>query len=52
MIFPFRTVKPMTEAGKAAQAFRAGANLAPEQAVGQRTWEGFLAGRVGSALQR
>jgi uncharacterized protein YbjT (DUF2867 family) len=35
--------------GRAARAFRAGANLAPEQAVGQRTWEEFLAARVGSA---
>jgi uncharacterized protein YbjT (DUF2867 family) len=29
--------------GKAAREFRAGANLAPEQAVGHRTWEEFLA---------
>ena len=29
--------------GNAAQAIRAGANLAPEQAVGRRTWEDFLA---------
>jgi uncharacterized protein YbjT (DUF2867 family) len=35
--------------GKAAAAFRAGANLAPERAVGQRTWEEFLAERVGSS---
>ena len=34
--------------GRAARAFRAGANLAPERAVGQRTWEDFLAERVGS----
>jgi uncharacterized protein YbjT (DUF2867 family) len=33
--------------GKAAQAVRAGANLAPEQAVGRRTWEDFLTARVG-----
>jgi hypothetical protein len=26
--------------------FRAGANLAPEQAVGRRTWEEFLAERL------
>jgi hypothetical protein len=32
--------------GKAAGAFRDGANLAPEQAVGHRTWEEFLAERV------
>jgi hypothetical protein len=29
--------------GRAARAFRAGANLAPGQAVGHRTWEDFLA---------
>ena len=32
--------------GKAARAFRDGANLAPEQAEGQRTWEEFLADRA------
>jgi uncharacterized protein YbjT (DUF2867 family) len=32
--------------GKAARAFRAGANLAPEQAVGHRTWEEFLTERL------
>lgn len=32
--------------GKAARAFRGGANLALEQAVGERTWEEFLAGRA------
>jgi uncharacterized protein YbjT (DUF2867 family) len=35
--------------GKAARAFRAGANLAPERAVGRRTWEEFLAERVSSS---
>jgi uncharacterized protein YbjT (DUF2867 family) len=34
--------------GNAARAFREGANLAPNQAVGRRTWEDFLAERVGS----
>jgi uncharacterized protein YbjT (DUF2867 family) len=34
--------------GKAAAAFRAGANLAPDRAVGRRTWEDFLAAQVGS----
>jgi uncharacterized protein YbjT (DUF2867 family) len=34
--------------GKAAGAFRAGANLAPERAVGRRTWEEFLAERLSS----
>ncbi|WP_248961933.1 hypothetical protein [Sphaerisporangium perillae] len=32
--------------GKAAAAYRAGANLAPERAVGHRTWEDFLAETV------
>jgi hypothetical protein len=32
--------------GRAAQAFRAGANLAPERAVGRRTWGEFLVDRV------
>lgn len=32
--------------GKAARAFRAGANLAPDRAVGRRTWEEFLAKRL------
>jgi hypothetical protein len=32
--------------GKAARELRAGANLAPEQAVGRRTWEEFLAERL------
>jgi uncharacterized protein YbjT (DUF2867 family) len=34
--------------GRAARAVRAGANLAPDRAVGQRTWEDFLAERLGS----
>jgi uncharacterized protein YbjT (DUF2867 family) len=32
--------------GRAARAFRAGANLSPERTVGHRTWEDFLAERV------
>ena len=32
--------------GKAAAAIRSGANLAPDRAVGRRTWEDFLAARV------
>jgi hypothetical protein len=32
--------------GKAAAAIRAGANLAPDRAVGRTTWEDFLAARV------
>jgi uncharacterized protein YbjT (DUF2867 family) len=38
--------------GRAAQAFREGANLAPERAVGGRTWEEFLANRVSPASER
>ncbi len=34
--------------GKAARAYRAGANLSLERAVGGRTWEEFLAERVAS----
>lgn len=33
--------------GKAAAAIRSGANLAPDRAVGHRTWQDFLAERVG-----
>jgi len=43
-----RPIVPVRLPGKAAHAFRAGANLAPEQAVGQRTWEDFLVARVGA----
>jgi uncharacterized protein YbjT (DUF2867 family) len=32
--------------GAAARAYREGANLAPDRAVGRRTWEEFLAERV------
>jgi uncharacterized protein YbjT (DUF2867 family) len=39
---------PLWLPGQAARAIRAGANLAPEQAVGQRTWEDFLSERVAS----
>ena len=34
--------------GKAARAYREGANLAPDRAVGRRTWEEFLTERVGA----
>jgi uncharacterized protein YbjT (DUF2867 family) len=34
--------------GKAAAAIRDGANLAPDRAVGHRTWEDFLAAGLGS----
>jgi uncharacterized protein YbjT (DUF2867 family) len=32
--------------GQAAKAIRAGANLAPDHAVGERTWEEFLANQI------
>jgi uncharacterized protein YbjT (DUF2867 family) len=38
-----RLIVPMGVPGKAARAVRAGANLAPKQAVGHLTWEEFLA---------
>jgi uncharacterized protein YbjT (DUF2867 family) len=44
-----RPIVPVWLPGKAARAFRDGANLAPEQAVGHRTWEEFLAERLNSA---
>jgi uncharacterized protein YbjT (DUF2867 family) len=41
-----RLILPVWTPGKAARAVRAGANLAPNRAVGRRTWEDFLAGRI------
>jgi uncharacterized protein YbjT (DUF2867 family) len=41
-----RPLLPMRLPGKAAAAVRAGANLAPERAVGLITWEQFLAAQV------
>jgi uncharacterized protein YbjT (DUF2867 family) len=41
-----RAILPVRLPGKAARAFRDGANLAPDRAVGRRTWEEFLAQRV------
>ena len=43
-----RLIVPVWLPGRAARAFRAGANLAlaPEQAVGRRTWEEFLTERL------
>jgi hypothetical protein len=38
-----RILIPVRLPGRAARACRAGANLAPERAVGHRTWEEFLA---------
>jgi uncharacterized protein YbjT (DUF2867 family) len=42
-----RPIVPVWLPGKAARAFRSGANLAPGRAVGRRTWEEFLAERLG-----
>jgi uncharacterized protein YbjT (DUF2867 family) len=41
-----RPTVPVHLPGGAARAYRAGANLAPERAVGRRTWEEFLAERL------
>jgi uncharacterized protein YbjT (DUF2867 family) len=41
-----RPIVPVWLPGKAARVLRAGANLAPEQAVGRLTWEEFLAERL------
>lgn len=37
-------VLPVRQVGRAARAFREGANLAPDRAVGHRTWEEYLTG--------
>lgn len=47
-----RVVLPVKLPGKAAQAVRSGANLAPERAVGIRTWEDFLAERLRQRADR
>lgn len=39
-----RPLVPLALPGAAARAIRAGANLAPDRAVGRRTWEDFLLG--------
>jgi uncharacterized protein YbjT (DUF2867 family) len=41
-----RLIMPVRLPGKAARAIRAGANLAPDHAVGERSWEDFLAERL------
>jgi uncharacterized protein YbjT (DUF2867 family) len=41
-----RPIVPVWPPGKAARAFRTGANLAPERAVGRKTWEEFLAEQI------
>ncbi|HLZ24942.1 MAG TPA: NAD(P)H-binding protein [Ktedonobacterales bacterium] len=44
-----RLFVPIWLPGKAARVVKSGANLAPERADGRRTWEDFLAERVGTA---
>ena len=41
-----RPLVPVHIPGQAAKAIRNGANLAPDRAVGKRTWEEFLADRI------
>jgi uncharacterized protein YbjT (DUF2867 family) len=43
-----RPIVPIWLPGQAARALRAGANLAPDRAVGRRTWEDFLAAHAGA----
>jgi uncharacterized protein YbjT (DUF2867 family) len=58
-----RLLIPVRLPGQAARAFRSGANLAPDQAIGRRTWEDFLvtsvappsekgSGRLGATVAR
>jgi uncharacterized protein YbjT (DUF2867 family) len=42
-----RLIIPIWQPGQAARAHRAGANLTPDHADGTRTWEDFLAERLG-----
>ncbi len=44
-----RLLVPVRIPGRAAAAVRSGVILAPDRAVGRRTWEEFLAWRVGSS---
>jgi hypothetical protein len=46
-----RLLLPLWLPGKAVRALRAGANLAPEQAIGIRIWEAFLANRLSQSEQ-
>jgi uncharacterized protein YbjT (DUF2867 family) len=46
-----RLIVPLRTPGRAARAVRAGANLAPDQAVGRRTWEEFLAERLSRGIR-
>lgn len=45
-----RLLLPIWLPGRAARAFRAGANLTPDGAVGRRTWEDFLADRSSTVM--
>ena len=45
-----RLILPVWTPGKAARVFRSGANLAPDRAVGRRTWEDILAARMSSSV--
>jgi uncharacterized protein YbjT (DUF2867 family) len=47
-----RLVVGMPVAGGAARAVKAGANLAPEHAVGRQTWEEFLAAHAPNTARR
>lgn len=47
-----RQIMPIWLPGKAARAVRAGVILAPDRAVGRRTWEEFLADRVSAPSDR
>jgi uncharacterized protein YbjT (DUF2867 family) len=44
-----RLLVPVRLPGRAARAYREGANLSPDRAVGRLTWEDFLAERLGAA---
>jgi uncharacterized protein YbjT (DUF2867 family) len=46
-----RLLVPVRMPGRAARAFRQGANLAPDGMLGRRTWEDFLAERLDSPAQ-
>ncbi len=45
-----RPIMPVRLPGRAAKAFRAGANLALDRAVGRRTWEDFLVERLDAGV--
>lgn len=47
-----RAMVPVRLPGKAAAAIRDGANLAPDQPVGRRTWEEFLAAQLSRLPKR